>query len=276
MKLGEAIVLENLWFTYDKVNQVLRNINLTIKDGEYVAIIGNNGSGKSTLLKLVVGLIKPTQGRVLVNGLDTRTSKVSDLARNIGFFFQNPNDQLFASTVRDEIAFGLKNLKLNPEIIKTRVDEAVNDFQLENVQEVFPRFLARGDKQKVCLASIIVMGPRIILLDEPTTGQDNHDSRAVMDLAKRLNQRGITIILVTHQMINVAEYANRTLLLNNGELAAEGPTREVLGNTELMRACDLLPPQITRLSIQARTLGFDGKAMTVQEMVEAVRRLKNA
>jgi energy-coupling factor transport system ATP-binding protein len=276
LKLSDAIVLENLWFTYDKINQVLRNINLSIKDGEFVAIIGNNGSGKSTLLKLVVGLIKPTRGRVLVDGVDTRTSKVSDLARKIGFFFQNPNDQLFASTVRDEIAFGLKNLNLNDEVIRERVEEAVKDFQLEHVQDVFPRFLARGDKQKVCLASIIVMGPRIILLDEPTTGQDHRDSRAVMDLAKKLNERGITIILVTHQMINVAEYATRTLLLNNGELAAEGPTREVLGNVELMRACDLLPPQITRLSISARGLGFDGKVMTVQEMVEAVRRLNGA
>lgn len=274
--MSEAIVLENLWFSYDKTNQVLRNINLLIKHGEFVAIIGNNGSGKSTLLKLVVGLIKPTRGRVLIDGVDTRTAKVSELARKIGFFFQNPNDQLFASTVRDEIAFGLKNLNLNEEEIRQRVEGAIREFQLQEVQDVFPRFLARGDKQKVCLASIIVMGPRIILLDEPTTGQDHRDSIAIMDLVRKLNERGITIILVTHQMINVAEYATRTLLLNNGELAAEGPTREVLGNFELMRGCDLLPPQITRLSMSARDLGFDGKVMTVHEMVESVRRLNRA
>jgi len=274
--MNEAIVLENLWFTYDKTNQVLRNINLSIKPGEFIAIIGNNGSGKSTLLKLIVGLIKPTVGRVLIDGVDTRTAKVSELARKIGFFFQNPNDQLFASTVRDEIAFGLKNLNLSKEEIRQNVDDAIREFQLVEVEDVFPRFLARGDKQKVCLASIIVMGPRIILLDEPTTGQDNRDSRAIMDLVTKLNGRGITIILVTHQMINVAEYATRTVVLNNGELAAEGPTREILSNIELMRACDLLPPQITRLSISARDLGFDGKMMTVQEMADAVRRLNGA
>lgn len=274
--MNDAIAVENLWFSYDRVNQVLRNINLSIKQGEFVAIIGNNGSGKSTLLKLIVGLIKPTRGRVLVDGADTSTAKVSELARKIGFFFQNPNDQLFASTVRDEIAFGLKNLNLGEEEIRRRVEEALRDFELEDVHDIFPRFLARGDKQKVCLASIIVMGPRIILLDEPTTGQDHRDSRAVMDLAKKLNERGIAIILVTHQMINVAHYAIRTILLNNGELSADGPTREVLGNFELMRACDLLPPQITRLSISARNLGFDGKVMTVEEMAEAVGRLKSA
>jgi energy-coupling factor transport system ATP-binding protein len=274
--MNEAVILENLWFTYDKQNQVLRNINLSIKHGEFVAIIGNNGSGKSTLLKLIVGLIKPTRGRVLIEGVDTSAAKVSDLARKIGFFFQNPNDQLFASTVREEIAFGLKNLNFTEGEIRQRVERALADFQLESVQDVFPRFLGRGDKQKVCLASIIVMGPRIILLDEPTTGQDHRDSKAVMDLAKKLNEDGITVILVTHQMINVAEYANRTILLNNGELVAEGPTREVLGNIEMMRNCDLLPPQITRLSILARDLGFGEKAMTVQEMVEAVWRLKVA
>jgi len=274
--MNEAIKVEDLSFTYDNVNQALQNINLSINHGEFIAIIGNNGSGKSTFLKLIVGLIKPTKGRILVEGVDTRIAKVSELARKIGFFFQNPNDQLFASTVREEITFGLKNLKLSDAEIKQRVEDALKDFQLAKVQDVFPRFLARGDKQKVCLASIIVMGPRIILLDEPTTGQDHRDSKAIMDLAKTLNDRGITIILVTHQMINVAQYTTRTILLNNGKIAADGLTREVLGNIELMRASDLLPPQITRLSALARELGFNGSEMTVDEIANAVVRLKDA
>jgi len=276
MNMINAIAVNDLRFAYDKSNEVLRGITFSINPGEFVAIIGNNGSGKSTLLKLMVGLLKPTKGQVLIDGIDTRSAKVSDLARKIGFFFQNPNDQLFASTVRDEIAFGLKNLNLDEDEIKRRIDAALADFKLQHVENVFPRFLARGDKQKVCLASIIAMGPKIILLDEPTTGQDHRDSKAVMDNTRNLNERGITVVLVTHQMINVAEYATRTILLNRGELIADAPTRQVLGNVDLMRRCDLLPPQITRMSAAARSLGIRDIVLTVPEMVTAFLRLANA
>ncbi|MCZ7567628.1 MAG: energy-coupling factor ABC transporter ATP-binding protein [Ardenticatenaceae bacterium] len=250
------ISLENVSFAYLKLDYVLRDVNLNFEAGEFTAIIGNNGSGKSTLMKLILGLLKPSQGRVMVDGMDTHRARVSDLAQKIGFIFQNPHDQLFSNSVAEEITFGLKNLGLPPDEIEARLEETLDYFDLQAVREVFPRFLARGDKQKVCIASIVAMRPRILLLDEPTTGQDHRDSRQILELARHLNQQGITILLVTHDLINVAQYARRVLVLNNGTLMRDGPTAEIMADFDLLESCHLTPPQVVRLSSRLQDLGF--------------------
>ncbi|RME70791.1 MAG: ABC transporter ATP-binding protein [Chloroflexi bacterium] len=264
------IEVKNVRFAYREPVTVLHNINLTFRQGEFTAIIGNNGSGKSTLMKLILGLLKPSAGQVIIDGIDTRQAKVSDLARRIGFIFQNPNDQLFASSVAEEVAFGLKNLGLSEEEIRHRVEETLVRFQLTGVRDVFPRFLARGDKQKVCIASIVAMNPQILLLDEPTTGQDYRDSHQIMELARSLNEQGITILLVTHDLNNVARYARRVIAVNDGVIVADGPTTEIMSNRELLASCHLTPPQIVRLSLEMSEAGIP-PIMTPEALAEKIR-----
>ena len=188
------IVARDVRFGYTRGVPVLHGINVTFSRGEFTAIIGNNGSGKSTLMKLILGLLKPSDGSVTIGGLDTRRARVSDLARRIGFIFQEPNDQLFANSVIDEIRFGLRNLGLPEDEITARSEAAIEQFGLAAVRDTFPRFLARGDKQKLCIAAIVAMRPDVLLLDEPTTGQDHRDARQIMELAQALNAQGITIL----------------------------------------------------------------------------------
>jgi energy-coupling factor transport system ATP-binding protein len=221
-------------------------------------------------MKLLVGLLKPTEGRVVVDGTDTRGAKVSTLARRIGFIFQNPNDQLFAGSVEEEVAFGLRNLGLPPDEIGTRVEATLERFDLVSSRSVFPRFLSRGDKQKVCIASIVAMRPRILLLDEPTTGQDDRDSRQILELVAGLNAAGVTVLLVTHDLINVAAYARRVIVLAAGAVVRDGPTAEVLADEALLRSCSLVAPQVVRLSRRLADVGLP-LALRVADLARAVR-----
>jgi energy-coupling factor transport system ATP-binding protein len=264
------IEVDRVSFAYDGRTDVLRDVSLTVAPGEFTAIIGNNGSGKSTLMKLILGLLKPRAGRVLVDGVDTRTAKVSALAQRVGFIFQNPNDQLFADSVAAEIAFGLRNLGLPPAEVRERVEATLAQFGLTAVRDVFPRFLSRGDKQKVCIAAIVAMRPRILLLDEPTTGQDHRDARQILDLAATLNRSGICVLLVTHDLINVAAYARRVIVMNDGDLVRDAPTPAVMTDLPLLARCHLAPPQIVRLSLALADLGLP-VALTPAEFLRALR-----
>lgn len=243
-------------FAYREPVTVLHDVDLTFRHGEFAAIIGNNGSGKSTLMKLILGLLRPSGGTVTVGGVDTRQAKVSEMARRIGFIFQDPNDQLFANSVAEEIAFGLRNLELPGAEIERRVESTLSQFGLTESREIFPRFLARGDKQKLCIAAIVAMEPQILLLDEPTTGQDHRDWRQIMELAQSLNAQGITVVLVTHDLNNVARYAQRVVVVNDGRIVGDGPTDEIMADLELLAACHLHPPQIVRLSLSLAEAGL--------------------
>jgi energy-coupling factor transport system ATP-binding protein len=268
---GEPVVrVEGVRFAYSPGVDALKRLDLRVHAGELTAIIGNNGSGKSTLMKLLVGLLKPAEGRVVVDGTDTRGAKVSALARRIGFIFQNPNDQLFAGSVEEEVAFGLRNLGLPPEEIAARVEATLERFDLVSSRGVFPRFLSRGDKQKVCIASIVAMRPRILLLDEPTTGQDHRDTHHILELVAGLNAAGMTVLLVTHDLINVAAYARRVIVLADGAVVRDGPTAEVLADEALLRSCSLVAPQVVRLSRRLADFGLP-LALRVADLAEAAR-----
>ncbi|MCX6049333.1 MAG: ATP-binding cassette domain-containing protein, partial [Chloroflexi bacterium] len=264
------IQVENVRFAYRAPATVLHDINLAIQPGEFTAIIGNNGSGKSTLMKLILGLLRPTAGRVRIDGVETRHAKVTDLARKIGFIFQEPNDQLFANTVADEIRFGLQNLGLPEPEIEQRLAATLQQFGLEAVQTMFPRFLARGDKQKLCIASIVAMQPQVLLLDEPTTGQDHRDARQILELAQTLNEQGLTILLVTHDLSNVAQYARRVIVVNDGVIIGDGPTAMIMADAPLLASCHLAPPQIVRLSLALADLGIT-PALTPSAFVDQVQ-----
>jgi energy-coupling factor transport system ATP-binding protein len=273
-KTEPLICVDNVRFAYREPVTVLHDVNLTFHQGEFTAIIGNNGSGKSTLMRLILGLLKPSSGRIVIDGMDTRRARVSELARKIGFIFQDPNDQIFSNSVVEEIRFGLKNLELPADEIEQRVEETLTQFDLTEVQDTFPRFLARGDKQKLCIASIVAMRPQVLLLDEPTTGQDHRDSQQIMELAQTLNEQGITILLVTHDLGNVARYARRVIVVNDGVIIADGPTQEIMSNRDLLASCHLAPPQIVRLGLELADVGMP-PAMTPEAfMIETVRRLE--
>lgn len=250
-----TIQVQGVRFAYREPVTVLQDVELDIHHGEFTAIIGNNGSGKSTLMKLILGLLDPSEGRVIVDGVDTREAKVSVMAQKIGFIFQDPNDQLFTSSVAEEVAFGLRNLGIDEAEIERRVSKTLQQFGLAEMRDVFPRFLARGDKQKLCIASVVAMRPKILLLDEPTTGQDHRDSRQIMQLAQDLNVQGITVLLVTHDLINVARYARRVVVVNDGRLLAHGRTPEIMTDTDLLHSCHLTPPQIVRAALRLSSRG---------------------
>ncbi|MEE0893415.1 MAG: ABC transporter ATP-binding protein [Treponema sp.] len=246
------IEVRNLVFGYGKkknFHKIINNVSFTINDGEFVAIAGENGAGKSTLSKLISGLIKPVEGSVTINSLDTKKTKNSIIARQIGFLFQNPDRQLCCYTVKDEIAFGLKALHYGSEKeIEERTNEIIREFNFTPHEEPFA--LSRGQRQRLALASIIAVKPKIMILDEPTTGLDYKECMEIMGEIKKLNQKGCTVIMVCHDMELVMDFADRMILLSKGEVSADGKTVEIMQNRELLEKSSLLPPQIVGLYLE--------------------------
>jgi energy-coupling factor transport system ATP-binding protein len=267
-----AIAIEGLEYVYQPHGVVaLRGIDVAIRWGEFVGIVGHNGAGKTTLLKHVVGLLLPTSGRVSVGGMDTRQTTVAELTTWVGFVSQNPDQQLFAQTVEEEIAFGPRNLGLSEDEIRERVAMGVAMTGLEEFRHEFPPALAKGDRAKVVIASVLAMKPRVIILDEPTTGQDYRGSRQIMQIARRLHEEGRTMLVVTHDMALVAEYAERVVVLSQGQVLLDGATADVFSRPEVLRRTHVTPPQITRLAqTLPRELGLPACALTVEQLGEAV------
>ena len=248
------IEIKNLSFGYGKKKeyiQLINSINLTVQDGEFIAITGENGAGKSTLSKLIAGLLKPVEGSVLINGKDTKTESNSSIAKQVGFLFQNPDRQLCCYTIRDEIAFGQKALKLGTEQeIAERTESIVKKFSF-NPDEA-PFTLSRGQRQRLALASIIAVQPKIMILDEPTTGLDYKECMEIMHQVKELNKSGTTVIMVCHDMELVLDFADRMILLSKGTIIADGKTEEIMQQPELLAKASLLPPQIIQLQLALR------------------------
>jgi energy-coupling factor transport system ATP-binding protein len=267
---GSAVKIEALHFEYDKGVEILKGIDLTIRKGEFVAIIGQNGSGKTTLVKHFNGLLRPTRGRVLVSGEGTEHRTVAQLSRTVGYLFQNPDHQIFSTSVEDEVAFGPKNLGVSQEEIGRRVTEALELVGLEEYRKTPPSTLGLGQRRKVTLAAIVAMKPDVMVLDEPTTGIDWNGSLQLMDSVTELNKRGHTIITITHSMRVVAQYAHRTVVLSDGQVILDGPTREVFAQPEVLKTTFLAPPQITCL---AQDLGLDPGTLSVDEFLSAMKEL---
>jgi energy-coupling factor transport system ATP-binding protein len=216
--VAPIIRIEGLVHRYNGVS-ALKGIDLCIHPGEFVAIIGDNGSGKTTLAKHLLGLLKPSEGCVTVKGIDTRTATINEMARHVGLVFQNPDTMLFEETVEREVMFGPANLGMSD--VATRVANALEEVGLASQTMTYPRSLSRGERQRLAVACIVAMAPEVILLDEPTTGLDASESARIMDLASRLRREGKTIVMVTHNMQIVEDYADRIVLLEHGELIAD-------------------------------------------------------
>jgi energy-coupling factor transport system ATP-binding protein len=253
---------------------VVRDASFTIDNGEFVAFVGTNGAGKSTTMRLCNGLLKPTAGRVLVDGVPTTELRTSELARRVGFLFQNPDRQICCKTVREELEFGFRAQDALTDEARARVDATIERFGFDANAE--PYLLNRGTRQLLALASIIVMEPDTIILDEPTTGLDFHECEKVMGVIADLHARGKTIVMVCHDMEVVADYAERVIVMTAGEVVASGPTFEVLRQRAVLERAGLIAPQVVDVSLRLveRHPELAGTpiatANTLDEMVAAI------
>ncbi len=250
------LAVGDLHHTYDDGTHALQGVSLDIRAGEYVLIIGQNGAGKSTLVKHFLKLLEPTGGVVRVSGADTRKLSVSGLARRIGYVAQNPDNQIFNATVEDEVAFALKNLGHDEEEVEARVTESLDAMGLLAARDHHPLALPKGDRARVVIAAILAMKPEIIIFDEPTTGQDYRGAKYILEISKQLHERGKTVIVITHHLYLMPEYAERVVVMGKGTVLLDAPLREAYHNVDLLRATYLSPPQAVLL---AQTLCGDGE-----------------
>jgi|LGOV01.1.fsa_nt_gb energy-coupling factor transport system ATP-binding protein len=266
------ITVDHLTYVYQPRDVLaVDDVNFEIKEGEFVAIIGQNGSGKTTILKNLLGLLHPTEGKITVAGLDTSQAAVADLARHVGFVLQNPDQQLFAETIEQEIAFGPQNLGVDEDEVMRRVDEALEMVDLDCDKMEFPPALSKGDRAKVVIASALALNPEIMVLDEPTTGQDYKGCHQILQIARKLHQENRTVVFVTHHMALVAEYAQRVIIMCEGKILLDSKTEDVFGQPEVIRKAHIIPPQITELSQNLpESLGLPRTPLTVEHLSQAI------
>lgn len=234
--------------SYDGERAILRDVSFTVSDGNFVAFVGTNGAGKSTTMRLINGLLKPTSGEVLIDGVPTSQLKTSELASKVGFLFQNPDRQICCKTVREELLFGFAAQGRAGAEAEAKVDAMIERFGFDGDAEPF--LLNRGTRQLLALASIIVLEPPIVVLDEPTTGLDFRECAKVMEVVSDLNARGTTVVMVCHDMEVVGDYATRVIAMTAGQVVADGATFDVLRDEGVLSRAHLLPPQIVELSMR--------------------------
>lgn len=271
------IEFKDVYASYDKDTPILKGVSFTIEDGEFVSFVGTNGAGKSTTMRLVNGLIKPDSGEVLMDGTPTTQLKTSELARRVGFLFQNPDRQICSGTVREELLFGFKVLGELDAEAEARVDAIIDEFGFNPDDDPF--LLNRGARQLLALASIVVLQTPIVVLDEPTTGLDYRECIKVMDIIKKLHENGTTVIMVCHDMEVVGDFAKRVIVMSDGRVVDEGPTFDVLRNRKTLEEASLVPPQVVDISM-ALSMMCEPLAQTpiasandVDEMMAAVTQV---
>lgn len=243
-----VLEVRDLSFTYPSGVEALQNVSFRVGRGEIVALLGHNGSGKSTLARQFLGLLRPTRGSVLVNGRDARLLPAHELGSEVGYIFQNPDQQIFSETVRDEVAFGPRNLGVPPAEVDQRVREALATVGLGGREEEDPFSLPRGDRQRLAVASALAARPGVLVFDEPTTGLDPRSIASMMELVERLAAAGHTVLFITHSMEVAARYARRVLLLQGGRLLRDGPARQVLHDEEALQRAGLEPSPLVALA----------------------------
>ena len=261
--MSEIISVEHLAYTYPGVDEtpgvpVFEDMNLKIQEGSFVAILGTNGCGKSTLAKHFNSILLPTEGKVYVCGIDTSNEeRVMSVRRNVRMVFQNPDNQIVANVVEEDVAFGPENLGVASPEIRRRVDNALKQVDMYEYREHAPHLLSGGQKQRIAIAGIIAMEPKCIVLDEPTAMLDPRGRREVIDTIGRLNrEKGITVVLITHHMDEAAK-ADRVVVLDKGKVAADGTPREVFSQVELLHSIGLAAPETVELCWELNRQGYD-------------------
>ena len=274
--MEKIIQVENVEFEYQSYEKeqntlALKGVDLNIYEGEYVVILGHNGSGKSTLARLLNGLETPSKGRVLIKGMDTQEEdKIWDIRKTCGLVFQNPDNQMVATIVEEDIAFGPENLGIPMPELRERVDEALRLVEMEDYRHHAPHLLSGGQKQRIAIAGILAMKPECIILDEPTAMLDPIGRRDILHTLNRLNrEEGKTVVLITHYMEEAVD-ADRLVVMNDGKIVMNDTPRKVFAQVDQMKALGLSVPQVTELAYRLYQAGLypEESALTVEELVK--------
>lgn len=240
----------------------LSGVTVSVSAGEFVAVLGRNGAGKTTFARHLNGLLRPTSGELFIAGKAAVDKQVSELASSVGYVFQNPDHQIFANSVRDEVGYGLKNLGWDSDRTAERVDAVLEQVGMRNLADKHPFMLGKGQRQRLAVASVLALEPQVLVIDEPTTGQDWQGARAMMSLVRELNEAGHTIMMITHDMALVAEHARRALVFADGSLIADADPHELFSDAEMLERGTLIAPQVTKL---ANALGCPNPVTTMAE-----------
>lgn len=269
---NNIIEVKNLSYCYvENGPMCVNNLNISIEEGSFVGIIGQNGAGKSTLMKNLTGLLRPTKGSIYIKGEDIADTPVAVIANTLGYVLQNPDRQLFADTVREELAFGPKNQGVSEEEANRRINYILESVGIMHLADEYPPALSKGDRAKVVIGSVLAMEPQIIILDEPTGGQDYIGRYQIMDIARKFHERGHTVIVVTHSMALVAEYCDKVIVLCNAEILLQGTSKEVFSQPEVLAKTFIRPPQITELANRMKEeLNIHETLLSVEEMGDKV------
>lgn len=272
--------VRNIKYSYNKDYQALKGVSLKVEEGQMVALLGKNGAGKSTLFLHLNGIYEPDEGQVFIEGEELKYDKKSLLKfrQKVGIVFQNPDDQIFAPTVEEDVAFGPLNLKLPMEEVQKRVTEALARVGMSGYEKTAPHHLSGGQKKRVAIAGILAMKPKIMVLDEPTAGLDPQGVTALSNLLKELNEEGITVIISTHEVNIVPTYAEKVFVLVDGELVAEGTPKEIFAQPEILEQANLEVPIVTELFQELEKEGYDMNddyPLTIDEAKEKFLELLN-
>ncbi len=263
-----VISVEGVRYVYENGVQALNGVNLRVSRREYLAIVGGNGSGKTTLAKTFNGLLKPTSGIVRVAGRPTSEMRVAELARIVGYAFQNPDHQLFCSTVEEEVRFGPTNLGYPDEVVSAKAESAIASMELGPLRKSPPLSLRLGERRRVSIASVLAMDTEVLILDEPTTGLDAEESAELMGRLRLFNEDGKTVILITHDMKLVAEHAKRVVVMsNNGRVSLDSDPRGAFSDLDLIRQSNLEAPAVTLLSHRLAEHGMPQDVISPEEFV---------
>ena len=280
--MDSIIEIKNVSYEYSNQDEegvsdtAVNNLSLNIERGSFTVILGHNGSGKSTLAKMLNGLYKPTFGDIFIDGINTRDEETEiEVKRRVGMVFQNPDNQLIASIVEEDVAFGPENLGLEPPVIRERVKNALNAVGMEEYANSTPHRLSGGQKQRIAIAGIIAMEPECLVLDEPTAMLDPKGRREIISTLHKLNkEKGITVILITHYM-EEAENADRVLVMNDGEIIKDATPKEVFMDVELLKSVGLDVPQTTELLYNLQKSGF-GVNTNVISIIDTAKEIAKA
>ncbi|MBN1678118.1 MAG: ABC transporter ATP-binding protein [Candidatus Thermoplasmatota archaeon] len=263
---GKMVSVRDLKFTYEGGVEALRGVNLDIHEGEMLAIVGGNGSGKTTFAKILNGLLRPPSGSVVVDGKNASSMTVAELAKTVGYAFQNPDHQLFSSTVEDEVRFGPRNLGYPEAEVARMAGQAMDAMRLGAIRGLPPLSLRLSDRRRISIASVIAMDPKVLILDEPTTGLDAAETKNLMESVSMLNREGRTIVLITHDMRLVAEYAHRVVVMSNGRVLLDSDVSGAFSDLALLRQSSLEPPPVTLLAHGLSDHGIPKDIISPQEL----------
>ncbi|MHA1150246.1 MAG: energy-coupling factor ABC transporter ATP-binding protein [Promethearchaeota archaeon] len=270
IKKEPIIMLHDVEYSYLDGTQALKGINLKIFKGELVGIMGKNGAGKTTLIRTLNGLIRPQQGSIYINNENIKTKTIAELSKTIGIIFQNPSHQLFSNTLEEELKYSLKNLNLSKDEIEAKVQSILEMFNLKKYKDRSPLNLSGGEMKKLAIASIICRNPEILIFDEPTLGQDSKEIHFFIEFLTGEIKRGKTIIIITHNVEFALNYLPRTILMSDGKIISDGPTKELLLNEFLVTQSSLIAPQIFEFKSALQNIGIqcNPEITTFSELVD--------